>query len=52
MMALPGHQPEVDLGQIGIDLASRVGGNHEGALDAIVSALRDSLPRPFYPATV
>ncbi|WP_395661361.1 hypothetical protein [Aestuariivirga sp.] len=29
MMALPGHQPEVDLGQIGIDLASRVGGEHD-----------------------
>ena len=52
MMALPGHQPEVDLGQIGIDLASRVGGEHEGALDAIVSALRDSLPRSFYATTV
>ena len=52
MMALGGHQSPVNLRQIGIDLAGRIGGEHEGALDAVVSALCDPLPWSFRTLTV
>ena len=46
MMALVHHQPPVHGGQLGIDLARRVGRDIESAFDAIAAALRDALSRP------
>ena len=45
MMSFGGHQPPVDLGEVGIDLSGGVGGEHEGAFDAVVAALGDGLAR-------
>ena len=46
------HQSPVDHCQIGIDLSSGVGSEHEGALDAVVPALGDPPPRSFRTAAV
>jgi hypothetical protein len=52
MMPSGRHQAPVDLGEVGIDLSGGVGGEHEGALDAIVAALGDGLARPLGTAAV
>lgn len=52
MMPLAGHHSPVNLGQIGIDLAGGVGGENEGAFDAIVAALGGFLPWSFGTAAV
>lgn len=52
VMSLAYHQSPVDLCQIGIDLSSGVGSEHEGALDAVVPALGDPLPWSFRTAAV
>ena len=46
------HQAPVDLGEVGIDLSGGVGGEHQGALDAVVAALGDGLARPLGAAAV
>lgn len=52
MVAPGGHQPPVDLGEFRIDLAGGIGGEHEGALDAVVAALGDPLTGPLRTAAV
>ena len=52
MMPLRGHQAPICLGELWVDLSSRVGGEHERALDAIVTTRRDLLPGTLYTAAV